>query len=89
MPDCCDLFIEDTLLITLMAPDEEKQGTKQLELALLFVMQTESISEHAFGVGRRTNVYDGESLALMAGRKLACQYCLEHPKHHNITFLFR
>jgi ribonuclease HI len=34
-----------------------------------------TISSHSFGVGMKSNVYDGESLALMAGMQLTLQYC--------------
>jgi len=38
-----------------------------------------TIFERRYGVGKRSNVYDTESLALMASMKLAQRYCSEHP----------
>ena len=38
-----------------------------------------TISEHKYGIGRKTNVYDTESLALMAAMTIAHKYANEHP----------
>jgi ribonuclease HI len=76
---------EDVLIISTDGSRRRKQGTKRTGAGIVVRHENRVISKHSFGVGRRTNVYDGESLALMAGMKLAGQYCLEHP---NITQLF-
>ena len=44
------------------------------------------VSEHSYGIGQKSNVYDGESLALMAGMRLAVQYCSNHPQISTIHF---
>jgi ribonuclease HI len=43
--------------------------------------------ERAYGLGSRQSPYDGESLALAAGMKLAAEYCREHSNITKIIFL--
>ena len=47
---------------------------------------TEVVSQ-AYGIGRKTNNYDGESFALTAGMKIAHEYCHTHPEITHIIFV--
>ena len=46
-----------------------------------------TVFERSYGVGRRTNVYDGETFALLAGMLLAADYCKGNENIKNILFL--
>jgi ribonuclease HI len=47
----------------------------------------DTIFERSYGIGTRTNVYDGESFGLAAGMRLALQYCKENRNVTKILFL--
>ena len=77
---------EDSLVISTDGSRRKVGGARRTGAGLVIRHGHQVISESKFGVGRRTNVYDGESLALMAGMRYAHQYCLGHPNIKQIYF---
>jgi ribonuclease HI len=64
--------------------DDKKRRTG----AGLVIKQGQNIiMERRIGVGKKSNVYDAESLALMASMQLASQYCGEHTEIRTIYLL--
>jgi len=49
------------------------KGKRNTGAGVLMKLGNETMSTHSYGMGRKTNIYDGESLALLAGIGLATQ----------------
>jgi ribonuclease HI len=77
---------DDILVIGTDGSRHRCHGAKHTGAGVFITNGNNTISQHSYGVGRKSNTYDGESLALMAGMRLAFQFYLDHPNINKIYF---
>src|SRR6201999_2032807 len=61
-------------------------GVKKTGAGVLIQYMGKTLASVSIGLGRKTNSYDGESLALTAGMRLALRVCCEKPQITKIQF---
>jgi ribonuclease HI len=76
----------NTLVISTDGSRRRIRGTKKTGAGVVIKHGNNIVSKHSYGVGRKTNAYDGESIALLAGMRLATQYCKDNPHISTIHF---
>jgi ribonuclease HI len=77
---------ENTIVISTDGSRRKIKGKKQTGAGVLIKLGNRTLHKVSLGVGRKTNVYDGESIALLAGMRLAIDACKDNPQIQNLHF---
>ena len=77
---------EEVLVVATDGSRRKTHGSKRTGAGIFISYQGEKLASVSIGLGRRTNSYDGESLALTAGMRLALRLCKERPNITTIQF---
>ena len=65
----------DTIVVSTDGSRRSIQGTKKTGAGIIVMRGDITTHEYSIGLGRRTNLYDEESIALAMGMRAALRYC--------------